>query len=90
MNGLLAGFEIDFFFVHPFHFDFADFLIQGGLAAAGKLAVLLVLGLPLRYALEKRGRDGRILKSGVRISCPTHRLKKTDEIMIHRFFCYEN
>lgn len=54
LNGIIVGFEIDFFFVNSFSFDLSDFLIQGGLVALGELAVLFVLGLPFFYALEKR------------------------------------
>ena len=54
MNGLLVGFEIDFFFVNDFSFNFGDFLFQGALVALGELAVLIVLGLPFFYYIEKR------------------------------------
>ena len=54
MNGLLVGFEIDFFFVNDFSFNFGDFLFQGALVALGELAVLIVLGLPFSYYIEKR------------------------------------
>ena len=54
MNGLLVGFEIDFFFVNNFAFNFGDFLFQGALVALGELAVLIVLGLPFSYYIEKR------------------------------------
>jgi len=54
MNGIIVGFEIDFFFVNTYSFDLTDFLIQGGLVAVGEIAVLFVLGLPLFAAIEKR------------------------------------
>ena len=54
MNGIIVGFEIDFFFVNTYSFDLTDFLIQGGLVAVGEIAVLFVLGLPLFVAIEKR------------------------------------
>ena len=54
MNGIIVGFEIDFFFVNTYSFDIIDFLIQGGLVAVGEIAVLFVLGLPLFAAIEKR------------------------------------
>ena len=54
-NGLIVGFEIDFFFVGSLHFNFVDFLIQGGCVALGELVVCLVLGLPL-YLLINRNR----------------------------------
>lgn len=62
MNGIIVGFEIDFFFVNSFYFDFTDFLIQGGLVAAGELAVLFVLGLPLYYVIERN-----ISKRGIKL-----------------------
>ncbi|MBQ5398703.1 MAG: QueT transporter family protein [Ruminococcus sp.] len=54
-NGLIIGFEIDFFFVGSMSFNFADFLIQGGCVALGELGVLFVLGIPLTVAIEKQG-----------------------------------
>ena len=55
MNGIIVGFEIDFFFVNQYSFDFTDFLIQGGLVAVGETAVLFVLGIPFLFALENTG-----------------------------------
>lgn len=53
-NGLIVGFEIEFFFVGQMKtFNFADFLIQGGLVALGEVVVLFVLGIPLTLALKK-------------------------------------
>lgn len=52
-NGIIVGFEIEFFFVEG-GFHFADFLVQGGLVAIGELAVLFVLGLPLCKLIEKQ------------------------------------
>ena len=60
MNGLFVGFEIDFFFINPGSFDFADFLVQGGLVAIGELAVLFVLGLPLCRLIEVRELDKKL------------------------------
>ena len=54
-NGLFVGFEIDFFFIGNLHFNFVDFLIQGGCVALGELAVLLILGIPLCIFLNKKG-----------------------------------
>ena len=55
MNGIIIGFEIDFFFVEPLYsFNLADFLINGGCVALGELAVLFILGLPVFLATEKR------------------------------------
>ena len=54
-NGVIVGFEIDFFFIGNLHFNFVDFLIQGGCVALGELAVLLILGIPLCIFLNKKG-----------------------------------
>lgn len=54
MNGIFVGFELDFFFINAWRFDFFDFLLQGGLVALGELGVLFVLGLPLSVLMEKR------------------------------------
>lgn len=53
-NGLIIGFEIDFFFMGSMHFNFVNFLIQGGLIALGELVVVFVLGIPLTIILKKR------------------------------------
>lgn len=58
-NGILVGFEIEFFFVEG-GFHFGDFLLQGGLVALGELGVLFVLGLPLARLIEKQGLDNKI------------------------------
>ena len=52
-NGIIVGFEIDFFFIGSMHFNLADFLIQGGCVAAGELGVLLILGIPFCLLLDK-------------------------------------
>lgn len=60
-NGLLVGFEIDFFFINNAHgFNFVDFLIQGGFVALGELVVLFVLGLPLTRVIEINGLDKKL------------------------------
>ncbi len=59
-NGILVGFEIEFFFVEG-GFHFGDFLFQGSLVALGELSVLLVLGLPLAKLIEKQGLDKKLL-----------------------------
>ena len=60
-NGLLVGFEIDFFFMNnATAFNFVDFLIQGGLVALGELVVLFVLGLPLTRVIELNGLDKKL------------------------------
>lgn len=59
-NGILVGFEIEFFFVEG-GFHFGDFLLQGGLVALGELGVLFVLGLPLARLIEKQGLDKKLL-----------------------------
>ena len=59
-NGILVGFEIEFFFVEG-GFHFGDFLFQGGCVALGELGVLFVLGLPLARLIEKQGFDKKLL-----------------------------
>jgi uncharacterized membrane protein len=54
-NGIIIGFEIDFFFIGSMSFNFVDFLVQGGCVALGELGVLLVLGIPLTILIEKNG-----------------------------------
>ena len=54
-NGIIVGFEIDYFFVGSMSFNLADFLTQGGFVAIGELSVLFVLGLPLVLLLDKKG-----------------------------------
>lgn len=61
LNGIFVGFEIDFFFINNAQaFNFADFLVQGGLVALGELAVLFVLGLPLTRVIEINGLDKKL------------------------------
>lgn len=60
-NGIIVGFEIEFFFVEG-GFHFADFLFQGGCVALGELGVLFVLGLPLAKIIEKQKLDVKLLK----------------------------
>ena len=54
-NGLIVGFEIDFFFIGSLHFNWIDFLIQGGCVALGELGVLMLLGIPFCIFLNKQG-----------------------------------
>ena len=54
INGIIVGFEIDFFVVNQGFFNLYDFLFVGGCVALGELGVLLVLGLPLAWAIDKR------------------------------------
>ncbi|MCH5303490.1 MAG: QueT transporter family protein [Ruminococcus sp.] len=61
LNGIIVGFEIDFFFVGSMSFNLADFLVQGGFVALGELAVLFVLGLPLSVIIEKRNLNSKFL-----------------------------
>lgn len=58
-NGIIVGFEIEFFFIEG-GFHFADFLLQGGLVALGELGVLFVLGLPLSKLIEKQQLDKKL------------------------------
>lgn len=60
-NGIIVGFEIEFFFVEG-GFHFADFLFQGGCVALVELGVLFVLGLPLAKIIEKQKLDVKLLK----------------------------
>lgn len=61
LNGIFIGFEIDFFFINnAAAFNFADFLVQGGLVALGELAVLFVLGLPLSRLIEIKKLDKKL------------------------------
>lgn len=51
-NGVIIGFEIEFFFIEgSFHFE--SFLFQALCVAVGELAVVLSLGLIMTSALEK-------------------------------------
>ncbi|WP_407383241.1 QueT transporter family protein [Ruminococcus sp.] len=54
-NGLIVGFEIDFFFVGNLSFNLTDFLVQAGCVALGELAVLMILGIPFCIFLNKQG-----------------------------------
>ncbi len=54
VNGIIVGFEIDFFVVNQGFFNFYDFLFVGGCVALGELGVLVLLGLPLAWAIDKR------------------------------------
>lgn len=51
-NGIIVGFEIDFFFVGSMSFNFIDFIVQGGFVALGELLVLFILGIPLTLYLN--------------------------------------
>ena len=62
INGIIVGFEIEFFFVEG-GFHFADFLLQGGLFALGELGVLIVLGLPFAKIIEKQRLDKKLLSA---------------------------
>lgn len=55
-NGLIVGFEIDFFFIGSLSFNLVDFLIQGGCVALGELGVLIILGIPFCILLNKQGK----------------------------------
>lgn len=62
-NGLIVGFEIDFFFVGSMSFNMLDFLIQGGLVALGELGVLIILGLPFSLLIEKTRLNKRLFEN---------------------------
>lgn len=59
VNGLVIGFEIEYFFVEG-GFHFGNFWLQGALVALGELAVVFVLGIPLMKMIEKTGLDKRL------------------------------
>ena len=62
MNGIIVGFEIDFFFVmEGSGVNIVDWLVQGGCVALGELGVLIILGLPLSRLIEKTKLDKRLL-----------------------------
>lgn len=60
VNGVLVGFELDFFMVNQGFFNLYDFLFQGGCVALGELAVLFLLGLPLTRLIEVKGLDKKL------------------------------
>lgn len=62
VNGVLVGFEIDFFMVNQGFFNLYDFLFQGGCVALGELAVLFLLGLPLTRLIEVKGLDKKLFR----------------------------
>ena len=62
VNGVLVGFEIDFFIVNQGSFNFYDFLFHGGCVALGELAVLFLLGLPLTRLIELKGLDKKLFR----------------------------
>lgn len=58
-NGVIVGWEIEYFFIEgPFHIS--DFFLQGGLVALGEIGVMLTLGSLLYYAIIKRGLDKKL------------------------------
>lgn len=60
-NGIIVGLEIEVFFI-PGGFHLESFLFTGGCVALGELAVVLLLGLPLAWTIEKCGLDKRLLR----------------------------
>lgn len=59
-NGIIIGWEIEFFFIEGgFHFN--DFLIQGGFVALGELAVCLTLGLAFVKLIERLNLSKRLM-----------------------------
>lgn len=59
-NGIVIGWEIETFMISG-SFKFGDFLLQGGLVAAGEIGVMAVLGTLLYYVIIKRNLDKKIL-----------------------------
>lgn len=58
-NGVIVGWEIEFFFIEG-PFNMLSFLTQGGFVALGELGVCIVLGIPLIKAIEKTKLDKRL------------------------------
>ena len=52
-NGIIIGFEIDFFFIGSMSFNFPDFLLQGGLVTLGEVLVMLILGIPFFFMIYR-------------------------------------
>lgn len=61
-NGIIIGFEIDFFFVGSMSFNLADFLVQGGFVAFGELLVLFTLGIPFVMMMNKTNFTDKFFK----------------------------
>ena len=51
-NGLVVGWEIEYFFIEG-DFEWIGFLTQGGLVALGELGVMLIPGTVFFYAVRK-------------------------------------
>ena len=58
-NGLIIGWEIEFFFIEG-KFEWVGFLTQGGLVALGEVGVMLTLGTALYYVIVKRNLGERL------------------------------
>lgn len=58
-NGVIVGWEIEFFFVEG-GFHFGDFLFQGGCVALGELGVCFILGIPFIKLIEKTKLDKKL------------------------------
>ncbi len=58
-NGIIVGWEIEFFFVEG-TFAFVSFIVEGALVALGELLVMLTLGSALYYIFVKRRLDVRL------------------------------
>lgn len=56
-NGVIIGWEIEFFFENPDVFNFSSFFILGSYVALGELAVMATLGTLVYYAIKKRKLD---------------------------------
>lgn len=59
-NGIIIGWEIEFFFIEG-DFELIGFLTQGGFVALGELAVMAILGTLLYYVIKNRKLE-RIIK----------------------------
>lgn len=59
INGIIVGWEIEFFFIEG-KFEWIGFLTQGGFVALGELGVMLVLGTIFYYVISKRKIDNML------------------------------
>lgn len=55
-NGIIVGWEIEYFFIEG-DFEWIGFLTQGGLVALGEVAVMAILGTLLWVAIRKKNID---------------------------------
>ena len=58
-NGFIIGWEIETFFISG-SFHISSFLLCAAQVAAGELAVMYILGMPLVYIIKKRNLDKKL------------------------------